>query len=718
MTSLPQPTVQRVDLARAAARLAERGFYVFPAHSIRSGGVCSCGAAHCERAGKHPRTKHGLKDATTDLKEIAAWWMEHPDANIGLVPWPSGLVVLDIDPRNNGLESLAELERERGQLPDTARVWTGGGGFHIYFTVPSGTDRVPSRLLRPGVELKAQGSYVLAPPSSHLSVHLGAAPKQAGPGYAWDTASGDHMVDAPFWLIEAPPTGRVYARSGRPPIEGLLGAAFTHAGLTGRMLGPDKVAVQCPWENDHSQGSRFDSSTVVFGPCDGKNLGHFHCSHSHCSSRTYKDVLLALPRESVDHAKEVVPKASRVVAGVAAEEWERLLARRATGEPSKDPGNLMLMLENLVDWKGVLAFDESKGKIIWRKNIPEVPGAASPDPRAGREIRDGDWIEVAHWFRMVRGVGFSKEAITDVLKHVAQRARFNSLADHITTLPEGNGLLDDWLVRFCSADDTPYTRRVGRWWLISAIARALNPGCQADHVLVLEGAQGIGKTTIFRMLGGEWYDGTVPRLDTNDGVLSFQGVWIRELSELAGLTRTDFNTVKAVITEKVDRFRPPYGHHFIEAPRRCVFCASVNPGEDYIKDQTGARRFWPVRVGAIDIMGFQKHRDALLGEAKRAFLDGEPWHPPQNDNAMQESIQAVQAARQMSDPWTAIVLAHAERGDQTPDSFYQALSIEPSKRTQSDANRIGKVLRAAGYERKKARNVLDGEYRWVWRKDT
>lgn len=704
-------------MARAALRLAERGFHVFPVHTVRPGGVCSCGAPHCERVGKHPRTKHGLKDATKDPKQIAAWWLEWPDANIGLVPWLSRHVVIDVDPRNGGTEGLAELEAQHGLLPDTARVFTGGGGFHIYLTVPDGCDHVPSRLLRPGVELKAMGSYVLAPPSTHLSVHLGAAPATAGPGYAWDTALGDHMVDAPFWLVEAPPKGKVYARSGRPPIEGLLGAAFTHAGMTGRMLGPDKVAVQCPWESDHSQGSRFDSSTVVFGPCDGKNLGHFHCSHSHCLSRSWKDVLDALPKQSVEHAKEVVPKAAKVVAGTAQEEWEKLLARRSSGEPSKDPGNLMLMMENLPEWKGIIAFDESRGKMIWRRNLPDVPGAApSHDPRANKELRDGDWIDVAHWFRMVRSVTFSKDTISDVLQHVGNRSRFNSLAEHIAKLPAGKGLLDDWLVRYLGVQDTYYARRVGRWWLISAIARALDPGCQADHVLVLEGAQGAGKTTVFRILGGEYYDGSVPRLESTDGVLSFQGVWIREFAELAAFNRSDFQTIKAIITEKMDRFRPPYGRHFIEAPRRCVFCATVNPGEDWLKDPTGGRRFWPVRVGNIDLVGFSRDRDALLGEAREAFLSGEAYHPPREDTEIQETIQTEQSSRQQTDPWSNIVLQLAETGEHTPDAYYRALNIEVSKRSHQDANRIGKILRSAGYERAKIRNALSGSTEWVWRK--
>lgn len=720
-------TLDRIDLLRAAIRLTERGFHIFPVHSVRAGAICSCGSPHCGRVGKHPRTRNGLKDATTDPKQIVQWWTEWPDANIGLVPWLSGHVVLDIDPRNGGTESLAELETKYGTLPDTARVFTGGGGLHIYFSLPTGIDRVPSRLLRNGVELKAQGTYVLAPPSSHLSVWLNAAPEQCGPGYCWDAALGDHMVDAPYWMVEAPPPGKVYDKKGRPPIEGVLGAAFVHAGMAGRMLGEDKQAVQCPWENDHSCGERFDSSTVVFGPGgNGSNLGYFHCSHAHCSGKTIREVLNALPKVSTDHAKETVPKAAKAVAAIAAEEWEKLLARQGNGSIAKDPGNLRLLIEHLPEWQGALALDESRGKMVWRKGIPTL--SPTGDNRLGKELRDADYIDVAHWFRMQRGVTFRKEVVIDVLHHTAERCKYNSLTEQLDSFapPEGESLLANWLVRYCGAEDTEYVREVGRWWLISAMARAFDPGVQADHCLVLEGGQGVGKSSLFRLLGGEWYDGTAPRFESTDAFLSFQGVWIRELSELAGTSRTDFATIKAILTERVDRFRPPYGRHMVELPRRCVFCASVNPGEDYVRDASGARRFWPVKVGAIDLGSFIRDRGALLAEALRSYRDGEAFHPPHRteENAgLVDSIAEHQGARQAVDPWTDRVLDCADN-EPTTAQICHALGVPLERQDRTTTKRISTIMRAAGYELRKRRDRLrsgtsdrspgnNQTYRWV-----
>ena len=144
-------TDNKPDKKMAAVWYATQGLPVLPLHSA-PGGFCSCGnPGHAPggkeetKAGKHPRTLHGFKDATTDLALIEAWWKQWPDANIGIpTGTPSGLLVLDVDPRNGGQESLDGLIVEHGRFPDTAEQMTGGGGRHIIFRHPG----VPSRLLK------------------------------------------------------------------------------------------------------------------------------------------------------------------------------------------------------------------------------------------------------------------------------------------------------------------------------------------------------------------------------------------------------------------------------------------------------------------------------------------------------------------------------------------------------------------------------------------
>ena len=142
---------------------------VIPLHSIRDG-RCTCSKPDtCDSQGKHPRTVNGLKDATTDRYQIADWWRKWPDANVGIVTGAeSGIVVIDIDPRHDGDKSLDAIEANYGKLPATATVCTGGGGFHFYFQHPGGTIRSRTDVF-PGIDIKADGGYVVAPPSNHIS---------------------------------------------------------------------------------------------------------------------------------------------------------------------------------------------------------------------------------------------------------------------------------------------------------------------------------------------------------------------------------------------------------------------------------------------------------------------------------------------------------------------------------------------------------------------
>jgi nicotinamidase-related amidase len=157
------------NLARAALEYAEHGWLVIPLHSPTQHG-CSCGRAECESPAKHPRTAHGLKDASRDPAMIREWWSLWPDANIGIVTGPeSGILVLDVDGKQ-GEESLIELERRYSPLPDTYTVRTGGGGLHLYFLWPKGADvRNSQSKFALGLDIRGQGGYVVAPPSLHSS---------------------------------------------------------------------------------------------------------------------------------------------------------------------------------------------------------------------------------------------------------------------------------------------------------------------------------------------------------------------------------------------------------------------------------------------------------------------------------------------------------------------------------------------------------------------
>jgi hypothetical protein len=165
----------------AALTYAARGWLVLPLYSIDRDGRCSCGRDDC-KPGKHPRTAHGVKDATTDSRQIKEWGKEWPDANIGIATGhESGFIVLDVDPRNGGKDSLAELERKIGQLPSTIEANTGGGGWHILLRHPRFPVKRSSGELGPGLDIIGEAGYIVAAPSNHISGHRYEWAKGRGP---------------------------------------------------------------------------------------------------------------------------------------------------------------------------------------------------------------------------------------------------------------------------------------------------------------------------------------------------------------------------------------------------------------------------------------------------------------------------------------------------------------------------------------------------------
>lgn len=316
MTAVPQP---RAMLGPSAQLYASKfGWAVFPLHWIERG-RCSCKRPDCGNQGKHPLVGHGFLDATRDAAQIQAWWDKWPAANIGIATGrASGLVVLDVDPRNGGEDSLEGLRLQHGPLPPTVQSRTGGGGDHYLFAYPPLPvgDRIQSGKFLAGLDLKADGGYIVAPPSVHAS----------GRAYAWEASSVPGEVPfapPPAWLLEG--------RAARPAVQGgapsgvleesFLYRVFLAAGWLGDRIDSARVSVRCPWATDHTSepGAR-DTSSVLFAPSGDRTLGWFHCSHSHCAGRSIEDVLAAAPAEAVQRAKR-----------------EEAAARAAMGGPSSGP---------------------------------------------------------------------------------------------------------------------------------------------------------------------------------------------------------------------------------------------------------------------------------------------------------------------------------------------------------------------------------------------
>lgn len=250
------------------------------------------------------------------------------------------------------------------------------------------------------------------------------------------------------------------------------------------------------------------------------------------------------------------------------------------------------------------------------------------------------------------------------IDYVAWEKPFDPLLAMLESLPawDGEKRLDTWPIRYLGAADNEASRECGRLWLISAIARAYKPGCQAKYVLVLQGPQDLGKSKLVERLAGSdrfFMPMGGHEIGSRDTKLAISRKWIGEFAELGKLPMSERNITKAFISDCSDTFRAPYARADITAPRRCVFVVTENPdGTGWLSDPTGAVRWWPIACTQIDFESFDQDRDQLLAEALVAFRAGEPWWPKTPIAGLLERQESLQK----EEPWLGEVEAVLDDG--------------------------------------------------------
>jgi predicted P-loop ATPase len=233
-------------------------------------------------------------------------------------------------------------------------------------------------------------------------------------------------------------------------------------------------------------------------------------------------------------------------------------------------------------------------------------------------INDDDIQKIKLWFGRNWGMEPSDHIIGGGLTILATDNAFDPMVDFVRGLPKWDEVerLDGWLVKnFEATGNDEYLAQVFRKWLVAMVARILKPGAKFDWLPIFEGPQGVGKSSFGRILVGEKYFlDWLPDLSNKDSALALQGVGIVEMGELASFRKTEVEIVKAYITRTVDKVRPPYGQRWLESPRRCVFFGTTN-FETYLKDESGNRRFKPVKVGQLNFEALIADREQLFAEA-------------------------------------------------------------------------------------------------------
>ena len=367
--------------------------------------------------------------------------------------------------------------------------------------------------------------------------------------------------------------------------------------------------------------------------------------------------------------------------------------------------NAIAALRHAPEWRGVLAFNEFE---LTPVVLRTTPWGAIPNGSAWTDHEDR---LTAEWLQR-NGILVDIHIAGQAVQTVAKDESVHPVRSYLESLRwDSIERLDQWLSRCLGVRDTAYARAVGARWLISAAARIYRPGVKADCCLILEGPQGIKKSTALKTLAGPYFTDELADLGSKDSALQTRGVWIIELAELDTLSRSEVSRIKAFMSRTTDRFRPPYGKRLIESPRQCVFAGTVNQSS-YLRDDTGARRFWPVACGSIDIEGLARDRDQLWAEAKVRFDAGAVWWLDSCE--LIDAAAEEQADRFEADPWEEVMARWCENRSSASVSEILSCCLDKPKAqwTQTDKNRVARCFRALGWERYRERQGVRLEWRY------
>lgn len=608
-------------LLEAALVYAARGWRLFPCHTPLATG-CSCGRDCGKRQGKHPRTEHGLSDASADPATIRRWWRRWPTANIGLVTGAvSGFVALDIDSYAGGEDSLDELMRSYRALPETVEQLTGGGGRQVLFLHPGVPIKNGVSEIGQGLDVRGDGGYIVAPPSLHLS----------GRRYAWELSHDPEetpLAAYPDWL-----KALTLVTARRPAVEadaaigdGQRNDHLFRLGASMRARGFTEVAILAALEAINA--------TQCYPPLDDDEVAQIAASCGRYPVGTSRNGMHPPPdmmpqadaTPPSDEPPSFMPPTSLETATAP---WREFLITNKKGEPTENASNMGLVLANHPRWQGKLWWDSVR-------STPMIDGGAMTAEHI---------TQVAQWMGVTEHMPIRSLTLLErcLLAECKKHAR-DLLQTWLNGLPPWDQVprLDDWLVDVTGIAKTIYAMAVSRILPLSMVARAMDPGCLYRYVVILEGAEEIGKSSLVRALAGDgWYVELAIGLESKESHMMLQGAWVAELAELDSLSRTEETRLKAFITLKEDSYIPKYSNYRVTTPRRTIFIGTTNEAS-YLKGQTGNTRFLPIKVSQVDMASFRDIREQLFAEALYAYHG----NPPQWWRLSEEALREAEDERE------------------------------------------------------------------------
>lgn len=318
------------------------------------------------------------------------------------------------------------------------------------------------------------------------------------------------------------------------------------------------------------------------------------------------------------------------------DEWKAELEYTKSGKLLCNIANIILILENDPALAGHIVhdlftgMDSAKDGLPWNKNANQWTDTDDANLRV--------WLEKHYDIT-------GREKIADALTAVLTRHSYHPIRDYLNGLTwDGVPRLDRIIIDYMGAEDSELNRSMSRKHFVAAVARVFNPGCKYDYCLIMSGAEGIGKSTLLRVMGGKWFNDSITTLEGKEGMEQLRRAWVVELGELSSIKRSDVEQVKAHLSKQVDIYRAAYARRVLEHPRQCVFCGTTNEAL-FLKGDTGNRRFWVIPVVA-ELRKYRdwneairRDRDQLWAEAVHYYKQGEPLY-------LSEELEAQAKQRQ------------------------------------------------------------------------
>lgn len=575
--------------------------------------------------------------------------------------------------------------------------------------------------LRPAwdIKLMSEGRQVVLPGSVH-------------PDTLQHYTVGIPITDKPLPHIRVSVAqGAVSSRAGVPratpqPVR------FTDATPEGMGLRPDQVAAirDGTGVTDRSgsvfaltmamKQRRVSEADILSIFTDKKNfLGHMAYDHAKTSDRQkaaqwlFKYTLPRARQQTVEsafaHEVQELP-ADGVTPGpnAPAKEWHKLLERQRDGKPRATFKNLSLILKNEVDPKLL------KRDLFQNQDVFTVATPWGHDH--GSKRSDADALKIKPWLIEHFGIEAALSMMEETLSSIALENSFHPVKDYLDKLQwDGVERMANAFRTYLRANmPEPYLSSVSKKFFLALIARIYQPGGKFDHLPVLEGKQGIGKSSFGRIVvGDKWFMDGLPDLADKDAALNLQGIWLCEMSELSSLYRAQLEVAKAFITRQTDKVRPPYGRHRVDYPRSNIFYGTTND-RDYLVDPTGNRRFWPVEVTGCDFKALARDREQLLAEAHWCYLtEMEPLYLEGKALKQAEAIQESRRVEDVGDAMRAKLMAWVETPPESRTGRIDLLKgfqidelfdVGPFFGMDKNRRAAGVALKRAGFTRRHTRN--------------